>query len=79
LASEHVFTQKDKGKELAQNIESDIKAVELSIKFEEESVAFYENMKKVIPAREEGTIDRLIKEEESHIKKLSDVKKILES
>ena len=79
LASEYVFTQKDKGRELAKNIKSDIEAVELSIKFEEESVTFYENMKKVIPASEEETINKLIKEEKSHIKKLSDIKKTLES
>ncbi len=79
LAGEYVFTRKDKGKEVAAGTKSDIEAVTLGIKLEEESVTFYENMKKIVSAGEAETIDKLIKEEESHIKKLTDLKKVLES
>ncbi|MEA3489433.1 MAG: ferritin family protein, partial [Candidatus Omnitrophota bacterium] len=49
LASEYVFTQKDKGQEIARNTKNDMEAVELGIKSEKDSIIFYEGMKKVVP------------------------------
>ena len=70
LASEYVFTQADKGKEIAQTINDDLKAIDMALTFEDESITFYEAMKKIIPHNEQSVIDALIVQEHKHIDKL---------
>jgi rubrerythrin len=77
LASEYVFTQKDKGVEAAQNTGSDAEAVDLGIKFEKDSIAFYEGMKQVVHEAEHKVLDAMIAQEQEHLQKLSDLKKEL--
>ena len=77
LASEHIFTRKGQGAEIAKNVKDDKEAVDLGIKFEEESIAFYEGMKKVVREGEAKIIDGLILQEQEHLKKLSELKDIL--
>ena len=74
LAGEHVFTQKDKGIEIAKTIKSDKEAVESGIKFEKDSIVFYEGMKKVVPENGLKVIDTLIAQEQQHLKVLSELK-----
>ncbi len=74
LASDYVFTQKDKGKEVAKNTKSDKEAIELGIGFEKDSIIFYEGMKKVVPSRDHNLLDKLIEQEKEHQKKLSELK-----
>lgn len=74
LASEYVFTQKDKGKEIAQSIKSDQEAIELGIGFEKDSIVFYEGMKKVIPDFDLMIVDKLIEQEQHHLEMLSNLK-----
>ena len=77
LASEHVFTQKDKGVETAKNTKSDKEAIDLGIGFEKDSIIFYEGMKKVVLGHDHKVIDELIMQEQSHLRQLSDLKKSL--
>jgi rubrerythrin len=77
LASEYIFTQKDKGKEIAQSIKTDKKAVDLGIGFEKDSIIFYEGMKKVVPEYSHKIIGDLILQEQNHLRQLSDLKKSL--
>ena len=77
LASEYVFTQKDKGKEIAQSIKTDKEAADLGIGFEKDSIIFYEGMKKVVPEYNHKIIDELIAQEQNHLRQLSDLKKSL--
>ena len=74
LASEHIFTQKDKGNQIAKNVNSDREAVELGIGFEKDSIVFYEGMKRVVPEYDNKVIDELIKQEQDHLKQLSDLR-----
>jgi len=74
LASDYVFTQKDKGNEIAKKTKNDKEAIELGIKFEKDSILFYEGMKKVVPERQQNIIDELIAQEKSHLLKLSELK-----
>ena len=48
LASDHVFTQKNKGKELAESVKDDSEAVDLAITFEKDSIIFYDDMKSLV-------------------------------
>jgi rubrerythrin len=77
LASEQVFTQKDKGEGVARAIKNDEEAIEKGIGFEKDSIIFYEGMKKAVPKYDHKVIDELITQEQSHLRKLSDLKKNL--
>lgn len=74
LASVHVFTQKDKGKEVAQGIKSDKEAVEIGIGFEKDSIIFYQGMKKVVPDYDLKIIEELIAQEQRHLTQLTELK-----
>ncbi len=75
LAGEYVFTQKGKGAEIAKNITSDKEAFDRGIESEKDSIQFYEGMKKIVPEHDLRIADKLIAEEQSHLKQLSDLKK----
>jgi len=77
LAGDYVFTQKDKGEELAQGIKTDKEAVSLGIGFEKDSILFYEGMKKVVPEYHLKIIAELIMQEQNHLRQLSDLKQKL--
>lgn len=77
LAGEYVFTQKDKGKQIAQEIKSDKEAIDMGIGFEKDSIIFYEGMKKVVPEHDYKIIEQLINQEQEHLRRLSDLKKNL--
>jgi len=74
LASEYVFTQKDKGEEIAKTINNDLEAVNMGIGFEKDSIILYEGMKKAVPQHDIKIVDELIKQEQGHLRQLSDLK-----
>lgn len=75
LAEEHVFTKSDQGNAAAKNIHSELEAVDLAIKFEKDSILFYEEMKKVVPAAGHNVINSIIEQEQDHVRRLSQMKK----
>ncbi len=77
LANEHIFTQKDKGTEVAKNISSDKEAVEFAMRFENDSILFYEGMKRVTPEFDHEAIEGLLKQEKKHLDQLADLEKRL--
>lgn len=74
LASNYVFTQKDKGKEIAKKMSSGKAAIDYGIGAEKDSIIFYEGMKKVVPEYEHKVIDEIIGQEQEHLRKLSELK-----
>ncbi|MDD2688713.1 MAG: ferritin family protein [Candidatus Omnitrophica bacterium] len=77
LASEYVFTQKDKGEQIAKAITTDKEAIEFGIKFEKDSIIFYEGMKKAIPEYDLKVVGQLITQEQGHLKMLIDLKQLI--
>lgn len=77
LASEHIFTQENKGAEIAKKTKGDKEAIELGIGFEKDSIVFYEGMKKVIPESGHKLVENLIAQEQDHLTQLCDLKKNL--
>lgn len=75
LAGEYIFTQKDRGRIEAEKIKSDKEAVETGIKFEKDSILFYEGMKKVVPEYDHKIVEELIAQEQVHLRQLTDLKK----
>jgi rubrerythrin len=74
LASEHVFTQKNKGAEVAKRIKSAKEAIQMGISLEEDSIVFYQGVKKIIPQYDQTIVDQLIAQEESHLRQLIELK-----
>ncbi len=77
LASEHVFSEENKGKEAAESVKTPIEAVDLGIKFEEGSIALFEVMKKVVPLESQSVLDALIAQEHEHLRDLLEIKEVL--
>ncbi len=77
LARDYVFTQKDKGREIAKNIKGDKEAINLGIGFEKDSIIFYVGMKKVVPEYDHKIVDKLITQEQDHLRQLSELKESL--
>jgi len=74
LASEYVFTQRNKGEEIAKSIKSDKEAVEKGIGFEKDSIIFYEGMKKVVLEYDQKVVAALIAQEQMHLRQLTELK-----
>lgn len=77
LIDEAVFTDDTITSEIAMQADSDIKAIELGISAEKDSILFYYEMKDNIPQRIVPLINRIIAEEKSHLQQLSEIKKKL--
>jgi rubrerythrin len=75
LAGEYVFTQKDKGDEIAKTIKNDLDAVDMGIGFEKDSIIFYEGMKKAVPEFDSKILEQLITQEQNHLRQLTDLKR----
>ena len=77
LADSAVFTDDMITSEKAARVDSDIEALELAIDAEKDSILFYHEMKEIMPQRAQATVNKIIDEEKSHLRQLSDLKKKL--
>lgn len=75
LADECIFTQENQGALIAKEIKSDIQAVTTGIKFEKDSIIFYEGIKKAVPEYDHKIIGELILQEQNHLRQLIDLKR----
>jgi rubrerythrin len=65
--------------EMVTQADSDIKALEVGISAEKDSILFYHEMKEIMPGPDIPVIDRIIAEEKSHLQQLTAIKKKLEA
>ena len=77
LSREHVFTEKNRGKETAAEITSDMKALDLAIGFEKDSILLFHEMKNLVPEHGYPLINGLIDQEREHLRKLSTLRATL--
>jgi len=71
LASQYIFTQKNRGKEIAVHTRSDEEAIGLGIGFEKDSIIFYEGMEKIVPPPDRHVVKELLIQEKEHLVKLT--------
>ena len=79
LIDDAVFTDDTITSEMATQADSDIKALELGISAEKDSILFYYEMKDLMPKQTLAVIERVILEEKSHLQQLTEVKKRLQT
>ena len=77
LVESHVFTRDVNPEEMAAKVKDSVEAVNLALGFEKDSILFFHELKKLVPAEEQCTVDGLIAEEGRHVKKLLQLKKLL--
>jgi len=77
LVDSAVFTDDFVTSEMATKAGSDIEALELAISAEKDSILFYYEMKEIMPQRAQPTVNKIIFEEKSHLRQLSELKKKL--
>ena len=77
LVDSAVFTDDFVTSETATRLSSDAEALELSISAEKDSILFYYEMRDIMPQRAQPTVNKIITEEKSHLKQLSELKKKL--
>lgn len=70
LADNHVFGKKDAGVELARKVTTPKEALEVALRFENESVVFYEELYKRTHSDARGLIRQIIDEEKEHAKEI---------
>ena len=75
LVDSAVFTDDMVTSEMATKAGSDIEALELAISAEKDSILFYYGMKEIMPKRAQLTVNKIIAEEKSHLRQLSELKK----
>lgn len=63
--------------QMATEADSDIKAVELAIAAEKDSILFYYEMRDIVPASAASVVGRIIAEEKSHLAQLTEIKQKL--
>ena len=74
LVDTAVFTDDAITSEMATRASSDIEALELAIGAEKDSILFYYGMKEVLPQSAQSMVDKIISEEKSHLREISELK-----
>jgi rubrerythrin len=77
LIEEAVFSDDMVTSEMATQADSDIKAVELGISAEKDSILFYYEMRDNVPKRIVPLMNRIIAEEKTHLQQLAEIRKKL--
>jgi rubrerythrin len=77
LIDSAVFTDDTITSEMATQADSDTQALELGINAEKDSILFYYQMRDIMPQPALPMINRIIAEEKSHLRQLSEIKKKL--
>jgi len=74
LVDTAIFTDELVTSEIATQADSDIKALELAIGAEKDAILFYYMMREIMPQRAQPMVDKIIAEEKSHLRQLSELK-----
>ncbi len=78
LIDDAVFTNDTIMSEMVTQADSDIKALEVGISAEKDSLLFYHELRTIMPERTIPVLDRIIAEEKSHLQQLTEIKKKLQ-
>ncbi len=77
LVDSAVFTDDKVAREMAEKVTSSAEAIQIALGAEKDSILYYSEMRNLVRERDREVVDRIIEEEKSHLKQLSDLKKKL--
>ncbi len=72
-----VFTDDRIAREMAQRVASDAEAIQIGLGVEKESILYYSEMRDLIRQSDLEVVNKIIEEERSHLRQLSDLKRSL--
>jgi rubrerythrin len=75
LVDSAVFTDDKVAREIAESVTSSAEAIQIALEAEKDSLLFYYEMRGLIRERDRGVVDRIIEEEKTHLRQLSEIKK----
>jgi len=75
LVDSAVFTDDKVAREMAEKAASSAEAIQIALGAEKDSILFYSEMRNLVRERDRGVVDRIIEEEKSHLRQLSDLKR----
>ncbi len=78
VADSHVFIKKDSGRRFAESAATALEAVDMAVRFEKDTILFFQAMGQFIPAAERKTVDHLTDEERKHILRLRELREMLQ-
>lgn len=77
VADSHVFVKRGAGKRLALELKSPSEAIGLAVRFEKDTILFFQAMRQFIPHVQHQTVDELTNEERKHIVKLKELRDMM--
>jgi rubrerythrin len=77
LTDSLVFTDDQVAREIARKVNSDIEAIQIALGAEKDSILFYSEIRELVRMPDRDVVNKIIEEEKSHVRQLSDLKKDL--
>ena len=77
LTDSLVFTDDQVAREIARKVNSDIEAIQIALGAEKDSILFYSEIRDLVRMPDHDVVNKIIEEEKSHVRQLSDLKKDL--
>jgi len=75
LVDSAVFTDDKVAREMAEKAASSAEAIQIALGAEKDSILYYSEMRNLVRERDREVVDRIIEEEKSHLRQLSDLKR----
>jgi len=77
LVDSAVFSDDQVARQMAQKVGSDAEAIQIALGAEKDSILFYSEMRDLVRSSDREVIDKIIAEEKSHLRHLSEFKRKL--
>ena len=77
LVDSSVFTDDQVARDMAQKVGSEAEALQIALGAEKDSIVFYSEMRDLVRPSDREVVDKVINEERSHLRQLSDLKRNL--
>jgi rubrerythrin len=77
LVDSVVFTDDKVARQMAEKITSSAEAIQIGLGAEKDSILYYSEMRNLVRERDRKVVDRIIEEEKSHLRQLSELKRKL--
>jgi rubrerythrin len=77
MAGSKVFTETNGGVEMAKKVQNSLAAIDIALKFEEDSLLFYYGISNSIKAQHQNVIREIINQEKEHKRKLNSLREEL--